>query len=101
MGKKTKWKKKIKWPVEPSVQGKKQIELIRGSVGTAKHSTGRRLLLRYLSMSKDSKLTRGEALLAKCCDCMAYYEDGRVDCQNIACPLYPYMPYRQDKYEPI
>jgi len=88
---------KKKWPIIPTAEEVRQIEMIKRSLGTAKTSSGRKKLLRYLNMGKDSKLTRGEAILAKCCDCMAYYEDGLVDCQNIICPLYPYMPYRAIK----
>jgi len=40
------------------------------------------------------RLTRGAAILAKCCDCMGYYQDGRTDCRVTACPLYEFMPYR-------
>jgi hypothetical protein len=41
-------------------------------------------------------LTRGEAILAKCYDCMCYYADGRLDCNLTACPLYSFMPYRKN-----
>lgn len=54
-------------------------------------SRGRTLLAKYW---RNETLTRGEAITAKCCDCMGYYPDGRVDCRVPACPLYPWMPYR-------
>jgi len=41
------------------------------------------------------KLTRGQAILAKCSECMCDYVDGRVDCRVNKCPLYPFMPYRR------
>lgn len=37
-----------------------------------------------------------EAFKAKCCECCAYYSDGRwSDCQINGCPMYFHMPYRQ------
>jgi hypothetical protein len=39
------------------------------------------------------QLTPTEAILAKCADCMAEYEDGHEDCKNYDCPLYMWMPY--------
>jgi len=52
---------------------------------------GSRALDRHLS---GSKLTRSRAILAKCCDCMGQYVDGKRDCSMPKCPLYPFMPYR-------
>lgn len=40
-----------------------------------------------------AKLTPGQAIAAKCSDCMCDYTDGRVDCGIKLCPLYPWMPY--------
>ncbi len=54
-------------------------------------SGGKTALLKYL---RGEKISRPAAVKAKCCDCMGYYADGRVDCENPTCPLYPYMPYR-------
>lgn len=54
-------------------------------------SSGRTALLKYL---RGEKIHRPAAVKAKCCECMGYYADGRVDCENPDCPLYPYMPYR-------
>jgi len=34
-------------------------------------------------------------MLAKCHDCMGHYADGMVDCENVGCPLYSWMPYRE------
>lgn len=39
------------------------------------------------------RLTRDEAIRAKCADCMCDFADGRGDCGIVACPLYPFMPY--------
>ena len=51
---------------------------------------GKRELIKYL---EGGKLTRKEAMLARCFECMNGYADGRIDCQVESCPLYPYMPY--------
>lgn len=52
---------------------------------------GRKALMRHL---EGKRLTRGEAILAKCYDCTGYYSDGGHDCGEETCPLYPYMPRR-------
>ena len=52
---------------------------------------GRNELILHL---QNEKLKRGQAILAKCYDCMGFYADGKVDCQVHRCPLYGYMPYR-------
>ena len=51
---------------------------------------GKRELLKYL---EGEKLTRKEAMLAKCYECLNGYADGKVDCAIESCPLYPYMPF--------
>lgn len=38
---------------------------------------------------------RKECMDAMCSQCMGYYYDGRDDCENLKCPLYSYMKYRQ------
>lgn len=38
--------------------------------------------------------TRKAAILAQCCECLGYYQDGRHDCECPSCPLYYFMPYR-------
>lgn len=50
---------------------------------------GRKEYLKYL---QGKKITRDEAIAAKCYDCMGYYRDGREDCKNGTCPLYPFSP---------
>lgn len=45
------------------------------------------------------KVTRMMAILANCHQCMGFYKDGKVDCENESCPLYTFMPYR--KKEPV
>jgi len=61
-------------------------------LAAAPTSRGKSLLGAYW---QGQPLTRGTAILAKCCECMGYYRDGRVDCQIVACPLYGFMPYRE------
>jgi len=51
---------------------------------------GRPALKRY---AEGQRITRGEALKAKCYDCMGGYADGARDCGVESCPLYLYMPY--------
>ncbi len=42
-------------------------------------------------------ITKGEAILAKCYECMGGYSDGCYDCLIKTCPLYSFMPYRGRK----
>jgi len=51
----------------------------------------------YKKYMSGKKLTRKEAMLAKCYSCCAGYIDGTVDCECKKCPLYGYMPYRKKK----
>lgn len=46
-------------------------------------------------MAKDP--TRTQAMLSKCHECCGYYEDGKVDCGVTKCPLYKWMPYRNEE----
>lgn len=50
----------------------------------------------YKKFMKGERLTRKEAILAKCYDCMGEYYDGKIDCGLVECPLYQYMPYRKN-----
>ena len=63
-------------------------------VTTAPKSGGRTKLLKHLN---GERLAAREAIIAKCCDCMCYHVDGRVDCRMPLCSLYPFMPYRGGK----
>lgn len=68
------------------IQLKEQVEAIRrgpdsiGAQNMLKHMTGQ-------------KLTFKSAIEAKCADCVCYFVDGRKDCENPLCPLYPWMRY--------
>ncbi len=43
------------------------------------------------------KISRAQAMLALCFDCMGGYSDGKKSCEIPDCPLYPWMPYRDKK----
>lgn len=49
-------------------------------------------------MKKPDKPTRVLAMLAFCHQCLGAYADGIQDCQNVTCPIYPWMP--RGKLEP-
>ncbi len=64
---------------------------------TGINSAGKTNLIKHL---KGERLTQRQAILAKCCDCMCYHADGRLDCQMPHCALYSWMPYRDDRRSP-
>lgn len=39
--------------------------------------------------------TMKNAILSHCHECMGHYTDGRVDCENVNCQFYSFMPYAQ------
>lgn len=53
---------------------------------------GKKELCRHLN---GERLTRSEAILAKCYECNGCYSDGKADCEIPACPLYSFMPYQK------
>lgn len=57
-----------------------------------KQLIGKKLLLAYFEYGK--KLTRSQAIKAKCYDCCCGYPGGAQDCEMELCPLYPFMPYK-------
>ena len=61
-------------------------------IGT--ESKGKREYIKYL---EGKKITRTEAMYAFCYECQGYYKDGRVDCENENCPMYPFMQYSSNK----
>ena len=69
---------------------------VRAKLKGWKESSGRSAYRKYLS---GKKISRKEALLAHCARCMGGYADGRTDCENPMCPLYPWMPYRVEAHE--
>lgn len=52
------------------------------------------------TFSQNKPLQSRQAIIAKCCDCLCYYSDGLIDCRCYTCPLYQFMPYREDKTTP-
>lgn len=66
-------------------------ETKRAIIENGKRFKGQGFLLRHL----DGKpLTRNQAIMAKCYECMGYYSDGAEDCGITQCPLHRYMPFR-------
>jgi hypothetical protein len=55
---------------------------------------GRKELIQHL---QGKRLQRGQAITAKCYDCMGCFSDGKVDCLIPMCPLYGFMPYKDEK----
>jgi len=53
---------------------------------------GQALLIKSL---QGDRLSASQAIKAKCYDCMGYFVDGKADCGDPLCPLYPWMPYAQ------
>jgi len=58
-----------------------------------RRAKGRTELLKHLS---GEKLTRPQAVVAKCYECMGYYADGVKSCTDSQCPLYPFNFYAGD-----
>jgi hypothetical protein len=54
-------------------------------------SAGSNHLIKHM---EGGKLTRAQAMKAKCTECMGGFVDGRYDCHIDDCPLYPWMPYK-------
>jgi len=59
-------------------------------------SAGKTNLIKHL---QGERLTQRQAIHAKCCDCMGYNADGRMDCRMPHCSLYPWMSFRDDRAE--
>jgi len=72
----------------------KLSDVLRDVERYGKRAIGRSEYCAYL---RGEPVTRGQAVRAKCYDCMGMYRDGLVDCDIKRCPLYPFMPYRDDK----
>jgi len=59
-----------------------------------KTARGQRELIKHLS---GDRLTMLQAIHAKCCDCMGFYADGKVDCGLKHCSLHPFMAYNENR----
>lgn len=46
---------------------------------------------------KGETLTIGQAVRAKCADCMGNYADGRQSCEMPECPLFPFHRYNPNR----
>jgi len=55
---------------------------------------GKKELISHL---KGNRLSASQAIKAKCYECCGGFDDGKVDCELISCPLHPYMPYNPKK----
>jgi hypothetical protein len=60
-----------------------------------KAAQGKKEYIQYLEHGR--KLPPIKAIKANCYQCMGSYFDGKFDCEIPDCPLYPFMPYREDK----
>jgi len=60
------------------------------------HVKGRGEYLKYLN---GTTITRNQAIVAKCYDCMGWFADGRQDCMIVTCPIYPYRAVKTKKDE--
>jgi len=48
----------------------------------------------YQKFADNKRLTRSQAIKAKCYECTCGYSDGKYDCIVFDCPLHKFMPYR-------
>ena len=51
----------------------------------------------YQQFKNGKRLSYKGAVLAKCYECMGFYDGGRQDCCGHSCPLYQYYPYNPKK----
>ena len=71
------------------MDNKSLIKLIK------KHGTfnvGKSRLIKYLN---GEHITRKDAIYAYCFDCQGYCEDGKFECEQLQCPLYPYSQFNK------
>jgi hypothetical protein len=80
------------------LQGKNQYEekkiMLINDIKTWKDYPGKK---EYLAILAGKPVTMKQAITAECYSCTAGYFDGKVDCGNKSCALYPFMRYRKDK----
>lgn len=74
-----------------------QAELQRHIADVERNGINTRGKTEYLKYLRGGKLTRKEAMLARCYDCMGYFVDGRADCMTPSCPMYSFMIFRNTK----
>ena len=68
------------------------MEDLLKSAKKGKKRAGRRELIKHL---EGTRITRGQAIKAKCYDCNGMGEFG--DCDMVGCPLLPFSPYNRHK----
>lgn len=70
----------------------KKREYLKDVIAIGKLFRGKSELMKFLN---GFRITRNEAIKAKCYDCMGFYDNTQEkDCKNLTCPLYTYMPYK-------
>jgi hypothetical protein len=67
-----------------------RVKELVDTLGTIPSSKGRECLKKHYT---GERITMSQMILAKCCECSAYYVDGKQDCEFVTCPLYYMMPY--------
>lgn len=85
--------KKVK-KEEPKVEAKPVRPMLEIVKEEGKQYRGRKEFIAHL---EGKSLSKAQAILAACYECMGWYMDGVEDCQMKSCPLHPYMPYNKDK----
>ena len=68
-------------------------EIAKSMLESAKKAPLRRGKKELIKHLEGGKITRSQAVRAKCFDCNGMGESNL--CYIITCPLYPYSPYRQ------
>jgi hypothetical protein len=71
------------------MDNKSTIKLIKKH---GKSYSGKTNLINFL---EGKHITRKEAISAYCYDCQGYCEDGRVECEQLQCPLYSYSQFNK------
>jgi hypothetical protein len=59
-----------------------------------KRARGKNELLKHQA---GERLTQRQMIMAKCNECCCGYIDGNNDCKIPGCPLYPLMPYAENR----
>ena len=55
-------------------------------------NVGKSRLIKYF---QGEHITRKDAIYAYCFDCQGYCEDGKFECDQLQCPLYPYSQFNK------
>ena len=79
-------KRQRRFPIPVSRKCPDAWEVMALCIQRSRYSPGKKYLIKYL---KGERLTIGQAVQAMCHDCHGG-EFGRVDCEQVHCPLYPW-----------